>query len=125
MKDMSKTRLSLFYLLTYLMVIGLGLLFAPRFSLGILQSGAEYGEVFPRVAGMLMVGLGIAVAGIIFTRSVALYPGTLAIRLFFCGCLLAFYFMYGDPLFIVLLIIVAVGLLLTLTSFVVDQKQQT
>ncbi|HLH12103.1 MAG TPA: hypothetical protein VKV77_09535 [Methylovirgula sp.] len=35
---MSRTRLSLYYLGTYLVVIGLGLLVAPRATLALLQS---------------------------------------------------------------------------------------
>ena len=57
---MNKTRLSLLYLGSYLVLIGLGLLFAPESTLRLLQSNAEYGNVFPRIAGMLMSGLGLA-----------------------------------------------------------------
>ena len=90
--------------------------------LQILQSTGDYGDVFPRVAGILMSGLGMAVAGIVATGSAALYPGTLAIRVFFCVCLLSFYLMYGDPMFLVVLVIVAIGLALTLSSFLLDRK---
>ena len=62
---MSKTRISLYYLGTYLTIIGFGLLFAPDGILKVLQSNGAYGDVFPRVAGMLMSGLGISVFGII------------------------------------------------------------
>ena len=48
---MSRTRFSLFYLGSYLFIIGIGLLFAPRETLKILQSNGDYGDVFPRVAG--------------------------------------------------------------------------
>ncbi len=69
---MKKTRLSLGYLGSYLTLIGLGLLVAPDETLKLLQSNADYGNVFPRVAGMLMSGLGLAVFGIIRARAGAL-----------------------------------------------------
>ena len=65
---MNKTRTSLFYLGSYLVIIGFGLLFAPAGTLRILQSNGEYGDVFPRFAGMFMSGLGISVFGIIRAR---------------------------------------------------------
>jgi hypothetical protein len=57
-KQMVKTRISLFYLAYYLAIIGTGLLLAPHRALEILQSSADYGDVFPRLSGMLMGGLG-------------------------------------------------------------------
>ena len=52
---MDKTRISLFYLGSYLVIIGIGLLLAPHQTLKILQSNGDYGDVFPRVSGMLMI----------------------------------------------------------------------
>ena len=119
---MTRTRLSLFYLGSYLSVIGLGLLLAPHGMLKILQSSGDYGDVFPRVSGMLMSGLGLSIFGMIRARSAELYPATLLIRLYFIACIGAFYAMTGDPLFLVLLAIVGLGLILTLTSYLLDRK---
>jgi hypothetical protein len=118
---MSKTRISLFYLGSYLTVIGLGLLFAPRETLKSLQSNGDYGDVFPRVAGMLMSGLGLSIFGIIRARSSELYPATLFMRVYFIACIAAFYTMTGDPLFLVLAGIVGLGFVLTLSSYVLDR----
>jgi hypothetical protein len=117
----SKTRISLFYLGSYLTVIGLGLLFAPRETLKSLQSNGDYGDVFPRVAGMLMSGLGLSIFGIIRARSSELYPATLFMRVYFIACIAAFYAMTGDPLFLVLAGIVGLGFVLTLSSYVLDR----
>jgi len=122
---MIKTRLSLFYLGSYLSIIGIGLLLAPRATLGLLQSTGDYGEVFPRVAGMLMSGLGLSIFGIIRARADALYPATLLIRLYFLACIIAFYAMTRDPLFLVLLVIVGLGFVLTLSSYLYDRKART
>lgn len=120
---MNKTRLSLFYLGSYLTIIGFGLLFAPDGTLRILQSNGEYGDVFPRIAGMLMSGLGITVFGIIRSRVSELYPATLFIRLYFLICIVVFYTMTRDPLFLVIFAIVALGFVLTLSSFILDRKK--
>ena len=120
---MNKTRLSLFYLGSYLTIIGFGLLFAPDGTLRILQSNGEYGDVFPRIAGMLMSGLGITVFGIIRACVSELYPATLFIRLYFLICIVAFYMMTRDPLFLVIFAIVALGFVLTLSSFILDRRK--
>src|SRR6516225_437367 len=118
---MYKTRLSLLYLGSYLVLIGLGLLFAPVGTLRLLQSNAEYGDVFPRVAGMLMSGLGFSVFGIIRAGVPELYPPTIFIRIYILICLGIFYRMTSDPLFLVLIVIVGLGLVLTLGSHFLDR----
>ena len=86
---MNTTRISLFYLGSYLAIIGFGLLFAPAGTLKILQSNGDYGDVFPRVAGMLMSGLGLSIFGMIRARSSELYPATLLMRVYFIACIVA------------------------------------
>jgi uncharacterized membrane protein len=115
-------RISLFYLGSYLTIIGFGLLFVPHETLKILQSNGDYGAVFPRVAGMLMSGLGLSIFGIIRARASELYPATLFIRVYFIACIAAFYAMTGDPLFLVLIVIVGLGLVITLGSYLLDRK---
>ena len=121
--NMNKTRLSLLYLGSYLVLIGLGLLFAPDRTLRLLQSNAEYGDVFPRVAGMLMSGLGFSVFGIFRAGVSRLYPATIIIRMYFLACLAAFYWMTTDPLFLVLIVIVGIGFVWTLTSHLINRKR--
>ena len=120
---MNKTRISLYYLGSYLVIIGFGLLFAPDGTLGILQSNGAYGDVFPRIAGMLMSGLGISIFGIIRARAAELYPATLFIRVYFLICIVVFYLMTRDPLFVVMFAIVALGFILTLSSYMLDRKK--
>ena len=120
---MNRTRLSLYYLCSYLLICGMALLLFPAQALRLFLSNGDYGDVFPRVAGMLLTGLGLTVAGIIRTRSEALYPATLFIRAFFLVCIGAFYVMTHDPLFLVLLSIVGLGFVLTGVSFLTDKKE--
>jgi len=86
----NKTRLSLFYLGTYLVLIGFGLLLAPQGALKFLRS-RDYGDIFPRISGMLMSGLGLSIFGMIRARSAQLCPATLFMRVYFIVCLVAFY----------------------------------
>lgn len=120
---MNRTRLSLYYLFSYLLIGGLVLLFFPAEGLKLLLSNGSYGDVFPRVAGMFLAGLGMTVLGIILTRSEALYPVTLVVRTFFLTGFAAFYWLTRDPLFLVLLAIVGLGFVLTLTSYLLDRKE--
>jgi hypothetical protein len=121
---MTRTRFSLFYLAGYLIPAGLLLLLAPTFSTRLLLSNGDYGEVFPRLAGMLLIGLGILVVQIIRLRLDQLYTTTLVIRLFFVVCLIVFYAMSGDPFFLVLVAIVGFGLIFTGISFYLDRQSK-
>ena len=118
---MERTRKSLYYLAGYLILIGLGLLLVPDRMLKLLLSNGQYGDVFPRLAGMLMSGLGFSIAGIIRARAQSQYPGTLLVRSYFIVCLLAFYWISADPLFLVIVGIVGVGAALTLACYLVDR----
>jgi hypothetical protein len=65
--------------------------------------------VFPRVAGMLMSGLGLSIFGMIRARSQQQYPATLLIRTYFIICIVGFYLMPSDPFFLALIAIVGLG----------------
>ena len=119
---MTRTNRSLIYVAGYLIPSGVFLLVAPRVALRLLLSTGEYGETLPRLAGMLLIGLGVLVIQIIRYRLAVLYPTTLAVRAFFCACFLAFYSMSGDPLFLVLFAVVIVGVIWTGVSFVLDRR---
>lgn len=120
---MKRTRISLYYLCTYLLFGGLVFLFFPAEGLKLFLSTGGYGDVFPRVAGLLLVGLGMFVVAVILMRSEALYPATLIVRSLFLVGFTAFYLLTDDPLFLVLLAIVGFGFVLTLTSYLLDRNQ--
>jgi hypothetical protein len=119
----SHTRFSLYYLAGYLIIIGVGLLLAPRQTLHWMLSDGHYGTVFPRLAGMLMSGLGMTVAGIIRAHAEVLYPATLGVRAYFLICLGTFYALTRDPFFLVLLGIVLIGVTLTLLSYLSERTR--
>jgi len=119
---MERTRLSLFYLVGYLILGGVMLLFAPLFSLKLLFSNGVYGTIFPRVVGMLFIGLGFIIFQIIRLRVSSLYFSTLVVRSFFVICFFSFYLLNRDPFFLILSVIVGVGIALTTTSYMLDRQ---
>ncbi len=120
---MNKTRLSLYYLAGYLGTGGVGLLIAPHFSANLLLSNTEYPAIMLQALGMFMIGLCIGVVQIIRLHIEVLYSTTLMVRLFFCVCLLFFYYITSNPFFIVLFGIVVLGLVLTGTSYLSEHRK--
>ena len=122
---MNKTRLSLYYPATYLTSAGVLLLVAPQFSLRLLFSNGDYGDVFPRVAGMMILGLGLIVIQVIRLRLEQLYSTLWAIRLLFCIGWLGFYFYTRDPYFLVLLAVVGFGFIWTGINLLQERRNET
>jgi uncharacterized protein YjeT (DUF2065 family) len=122
---MRRTRLSLFYLAGYLLPTGLALLLAPRTTLRLMLSNGHYdSDVFPRVAGLLLLALGIIVVQIIRLRAEALYTATLMARSVLLAGFLGFYWYTHDPFFLVVLGVVGLGFALTGTSYWLDRNER-
>jgi thiol:disulfide interchange protein len=119
---MNRTRLSLFYLAGYLTFAGLALLLVPSFALKLLLSNGDYGDVFPRLAGMLLLGLAILVTQIIRHRIEVLYPTTLVVRLFFLVVFAYLFLSSSDPFFLVVFGIVLLGVVLTGYSYLTEHR---
>jgi thiol:disulfide interchange protein len=119
---MNRTRLSLYYLASYLTVAGLALLLVPTFALNLLLSSGDYGEVFPRLAGMLLLGLAILIVQIIRHRIEVLYPTTLVVRLFFLVVLASLFAFSGDPFFLVVFGIVVIGVIFTGYTYLSERR---
>ena len=67
-------RLTLIYPATILTFGGLGFVLLPEFTLDLLQSNQDYGDVMPRLVGMFMVGLG-SLIGLFVARNDYTYYG--------------------------------------------------
>ncbi len=119
---MKRTRLSLFYLAGYLLPTGLALTVQPQATMSLLQARGDYGDVLPRFVGILLLALGIIVAHIIWTRAEAVYPGTLAARVVILAGLVWLYGKSQDPFFMVVTGVVALGFVLTLSSYLADRR---
>jgi hypothetical protein len=118
---MKRTRLSLFYLVSYLAVGGIGFVFFPRFSLDLFLSTVAYEITMVRLVGVLLLSLAIIVAQIIRHGAVRLYPTTLLVRALILVVLIWQYISGGDPLFLVLTAIVGLGFILTGLSYLSER----
>jgi uncharacterized protein YjeT (DUF2065 family) len=104
-------RLTLSYLVAYLIVGGLGFLVAPALALRLLLSNGTYDDVMPRMAGLFMVALGGVILQFVRARDYRYYLFTIVARAFIVAVMAALYFKARDPMFLVLDAIVLVGLL--------------
>ena len=116
------TRISLFYLASYVVPAGLTLLLAPDLALRMLQSDTTYDAEPMRLAGIALTSLGVFVVQMIRLRLEALYSTTLAVRIFIVSGLAWLYATSGNPFFLVLVGIVGLGFVLTLTAYLVDTR---
>jgi hypothetical protein len=121
---MRLTRLSLYYLATYLTITGLLWLFIPAQAFRLMLSTGTYDAVFPRVCGLLLLGIGILVIQIIRLQVEAIYGTTLIVRALFLIGFLWVYLTTRDPLFLVVLGVVGLGVTLTGTSYLLDRRRQ-
>ena len=117
-----RTRLSLFYLATYLLGAGIALIFAPSFALTLLFTKGHYGDVMPRLLGVVLLALGIVIVQIIRHRLEVLYTTTLLVRVFIMLVLAGLLIYSGDPLFISLMVVVGLGMVLTGTSYLSERQ---
>jgi uncharacterized protein YjeT (DUF2065 family) len=119
---MKRTRISLFYVISYLLPGGLGLLAAPQLALQLLSSNGAYDDVMPRVVGMMMIALGVFVLQIVRRRVEDLYLTALAVRIGMLPIMLSFWLVSRDPLYLTLLGIVGVGVVYTSVSYRLDVR---
>jgi uncharacterized protein YjeT (DUF2065 family) len=123
---MKLTRLSLFYLATYLPIAGLALLFVPDFATKLLLSNHTYTEdTFQRLAGGVLLALGIVIIQIVRLEVEPLYRWTLVVRAGLLTMFVALYARTSDPFFISLFVIVGFGVVLTAIGYWLDRRRAT
>jgi uncharacterized protein YjeT (DUF2065 family) len=120
---MKRTRLSLYYLAAYLLGAGVALIFAPSLALTLLFANGHYGDVMPRLLGVVLLALGIVIVQIIRHSLEVLYPTTLIVRTFIMAVLVGLLIYSHDPLFISLMVVVGFGMVLTGTSYALDRRR--
>ena len=116
------TRLSLYYLMSYLGLGGIGLLAAPDTAMRLLGARDQYPAVLARFLGAFMLALAVVVVQIVRQRVESMYSATLMARTVLLTTIVGLYFESGDPLFLVLTGIVGLGMLLTTLSFISDRR---
>jgi uncharacterized protein YjeT (DUF2065 family) len=77
---MQRTRLSFYYLAAYLVGAGIALIFVPSLALKLLFASGHYGDVMPRLLGVVLLALGIVIVQIIRYKVEVLYTTTLFVR---------------------------------------------
>lgn len=122
---MQKTHLSLYYLVGYLLFAGVGLILVPQLMLTLLLSNGSYGDVLPRLLGVVLLALGILILQIVRHHVEALYSTTLVVRSLILLVIISLYFYSRDPFFISLFVIVGFGFVLTGVCFWLDRKTQS
>ena len=120
---MKRSRLSLYYLTGYLLIAGVALVLAPTLALQLLLARGDYGEAMPRLLGVVLFALGVFVLQVVRFRLVQLYTTTLMVRAVILVVLVWLYATTADPLFLVLLGIVGLGVVLTGTSHIFDRRE--
>lgn len=120
---MARTRRSLYYLVTYLLLTGLGLMTAPGAVLRFLFASRAYDDVMPRFAGILMVAIALIVSQIIRFRVEPLYPATVIIRLVIWLYVLWLYFHSGEQFFLAVLAVLGLGIVLTGVSYLTERPR--
>jgi len=119
---MRRTHLSLYYLAGYILPSGILLLFAPTFVTGLLLSNQVYDEAPLRLAGLVLIALGVFIVQLIRHHVEVMYTTTLVVRSILSLGLLALAISTGNPFFAVVLAVVLFGVLLTGVSYVLDRR---
>lgn len=101
---------SLTYVVAYLTVGGAGFLIAPGLARDLLFSNEEYDDVGFRVAGLMMLALAYLVFSILRERDWKYYSVSIYVRAAIVIVLTLLFIDTGDPMFLVLDLIVLVGL---------------
>lgn len=122
---MHRTHLSLYYLIAYLFGAGLTLITVPGLALKLLFSNGNYGDVLPRLLGVVVLALGILVLQIVRHHVEVLYGTTLIVRAVLLTVVISLYFYSRDPFFISLTVIIGFGVLLTGVSFWLDRQHHS
>lgn len=122
---MRRTHVSLYYLVGYIIPSGLLLLFVPTFATQLLQSNTTYDEPALRLAGLVLLALGLLIAQVVRHHVEVLYTTTLVIRAILSLGLLWFFVSTANPFFAVVLVVVLIGVALTGTSYILDRRDST
>jgi hypothetical protein len=115
-------RFLLIYLASYLFFGGVGFAFLPELTLKLFLSNGAYGDIMPRAAGMFMIALSGLIAMFVIRRDYTYYPYSIFARTGIVGFMVFLFLKSGDPLFLILIAIVLVGLLPSIWLFLTERE---
>lgn len=108
---MDLRKITLSYLVTYLAIGGIGFAILPEQTMDLFQSNGDYGDVMPRVVGLMMGALSFLIFNIVRNEDWHYYPVSIYVRSVIVVFLAYLYLDSDDPMFLVLDAIVLIGLL--------------
>ena len=123
--ELPRTRLSLYYLVSYTLPVGLALMFVPQMTMKLLLTNHAYDDLGLRMFGVLLFSLGMLASGLIVNKASSVYTGTLLVRGFIIAALFVLYSQYRDPALLVINLVVAVGFTLTFLSWRKDKAEES
>lgn len=121
---MKRTWVSLFYETGYLLVGGVFLLAVPDTAFKLLFSNNSYGDVLPRLFGTVLFSIGTIFVQIVRMHIEELYTTTIVVRVPLIVVNLWLFYYSGNPLFLTLFVIVTLGVVLTVTGYVIDERNK-
>jgi uncharacterized protein YjeT (DUF2065 family) len=119
---MRRTHLSLYYLIGYVVPSGLLLFFAPTFTTQLLFSNQDYSEPALRLAGLVLLALGVFIIQLVRHHVEVMYTTTLVVRSMLSFGLAYLFVSTGNPFFGVVLATVLFGVALTGISYLLDRR---
>ena len=108
---MQVKRILLIYLSSYLIGGGIGFTFLPDFTQNLFLSNEIYSEPAIRLVGVLMMMLGGLIGYLVYLKSYQAYNFSIIARTGISLFLIWAYFVYNNPMFMTILVIVLVGLI--------------
>ena len=121
--NLRRTRVSLFYLVTYLFPLALGILISPTGTFHLLGSEAEHATTAWRFFGGLLLVLAMVVLRLIRKRRSAAYINTAIGRMVFVGIFSYLVGKTGNQAYLVILIVLGFGEAWTLIALALDLRE--
>jgi hypothetical protein len=121
--DLRRTRVSLFYLVAYLFPLATGLLISPTRTFHLLGSRAEHAITGWRLFGGLLFVLAIVVVWLIRVHRSKSYINTAIGRMVFVGLFSYLVGKYGNPAYVLILIVLGFGEAWTLVALAFDLRE--
>lgn len=107
---MDPRRLTLTYLVIYLSVAAVGFGFFPQQFMDLFQSNGDYGNVMPRLVGLMMGALAILIFNILRNEDWHYYVVSIYVRSVIVVFLVYLWAISDDPMFLLVNVVVLVGL---------------
>lgn len=107
---MDLRRLTLTYLVIYLAVAAVGFGFFPQQFMDLFQSNGDYGDVMPRLVGLMMGALAFLIFNIIRNEDWHYYVVSIYVRTVIVIFLVYLWAISDDPMFLLINVIVLIGL---------------